>query len=265
MTTGQTRFPIAPSKFKFAQHGQSGMWVCELLPYTAKMVDDMCFIRTHAHRGHQPRAGHHLHADRQPDHRPALPRAPGSPTASALNENLPTFVVLVAKPTIPRRRCRRSRPGCGRRATCPASTPASRSAPPATRSCTSTIRPACRRQVRRRTLDGAGRAERAALREARRPRDADAHRAVRDGLPHAGLRAGADRPLEGARAAPSSSTATTREKPGTFAHTLPAGPPAGRARRALRADLPQQLGPARQPAGRAAQPVQGRRPGLLRR
>src|SRR5947207_2997776 len=34
MTSGQKRFPIAPSKFKFAQHGQSGMWVTELLPYT---------------------------------------------------------------------------------------------------------------------------------------------------------------------------------------------------------------------------------------
>src|SRR5690242_17758945 len=40
MTSGQKRFPVAPSKFKFAQHGQSGMWVSELLPYTARMVDD---------------------------------------------------------------------------------------------------------------------------------------------------------------------------------------------------------------------------------
>jgi hypothetical protein len=36
MTSGQSRFPIAPSKFKFARHGQSGMWVTELLPWTAK-------------------------------------------------------------------------------------------------------------------------------------------------------------------------------------------------------------------------------------
>src|SRR5688572_16885496 len=42
MTSGQARFPIAPSKFKFAQHGECGMWVTELLPYTAKMVDEMC-------------------------------------------------------------------------------------------------------------------------------------------------------------------------------------------------------------------------------
>ena len=36
MTSGQTRFPIAPSKYKFAQHGQSGAWVSELMPWTAR-------------------------------------------------------------------------------------------------------------------------------------------------------------------------------------------------------------------------------------
>src|ERR1051325_12061385 len=46
MTSGQARFPIAPSKYKFAQYGKNGMWVSELLPWTAKMVDDMCFIRS---------------------------------------------------------------------------------------------------------------------------------------------------------------------------------------------------------------------------
>ena len=40
MTSGQSRFPIAPSVFKFAQHGKSGAWVSELLPYTARMVDE---------------------------------------------------------------------------------------------------------------------------------------------------------------------------------------------------------------------------------
>ncbi len=34
MTSGQARFPIAPSMYKFAQHGDSGMWVSELLPAT---------------------------------------------------------------------------------------------------------------------------------------------------------------------------------------------------------------------------------------
>src|SRR6185312_3618598 len=40
MTSGQKRFPVAPSKYKFAQHGKSGTWVSELLPWTASMVDD---------------------------------------------------------------------------------------------------------------------------------------------------------------------------------------------------------------------------------
>src|SRR5262245_38775072 len=39
MTSGQARFPIAPSKFRFARHGRCGMWVSELLPWTARMVD----------------------------------------------------------------------------------------------------------------------------------------------------------------------------------------------------------------------------------
>src|SRR5271154_5050388 len=41
MTSGQKRFPVAPSKYQFAQHGECGMWACELLPYTSSMVDDM--------------------------------------------------------------------------------------------------------------------------------------------------------------------------------------------------------------------------------
>src|SRR5262249_52178513 len=46
MTSGQACFPIAPSKFKFARQGKCGMWVSELLPWTARMVDEMCFIRS---------------------------------------------------------------------------------------------------------------------------------------------------------------------------------------------------------------------------
>src|SRR5262249_9947083 len=46
MTAGRARFPIARWKYKFARRGQCGMWVTELLPWTAKMVDDMCFIRS---------------------------------------------------------------------------------------------------------------------------------------------------------------------------------------------------------------------------
>ena len=46
MTSGQTRLPVAPSMFKFSQHGQSGTWVSELLPYTAKCVDDIAVVKT---------------------------------------------------------------------------------------------------------------------------------------------------------------------------------------------------------------------------
>ncbi len=46
MTSGQTRFPVAPSMFKFAQHGRSGMWVSDLLPHTASIVDDITMIKT---------------------------------------------------------------------------------------------------------------------------------------------------------------------------------------------------------------------------
>jgi hypothetical protein len=46
MTSGQTRFPVAPSYFKFAQHGRSGAWVSELLPWTAKVVDELAIVRS---------------------------------------------------------------------------------------------------------------------------------------------------------------------------------------------------------------------------
>ncbi len=46
MTSGQARLPVAPSMFKFAQHGQSGMWVSELLPHTAGIVDDIALVKT---------------------------------------------------------------------------------------------------------------------------------------------------------------------------------------------------------------------------
>src|SRR5438128_4954329 len=46
MTAGQATFPIAPSKFKFARHGKSGAWLSELLPHTARIADDLCFVKS---------------------------------------------------------------------------------------------------------------------------------------------------------------------------------------------------------------------------
>ncbi len=99
MTSGQKRFPIAPSKFQFAQHGQSGMWVSDLLPYTSKMVDDMCFVRSMNTEAinHEP-AITLMQTGNMVTGRPCL----GSWASYGLgsgNHNLPTFVVLVAKPS----------------------------------------------------------------------------------------------------------------------------------------------------------------------
>ncbi|HND51843.1 MAG TPA: DUF1501 domain-containing protein, partial [Pirellulaceae bacterium] len=46
MTSGQARLPVAPSMFKFEQHGKSGMWVSELLPHLSKHVDRMALLKT---------------------------------------------------------------------------------------------------------------------------------------------------------------------------------------------------------------------------
>ncbi len=46
MTSGQGRFPVAPSKFRFAQHGRSGLWASELLPHTAGVVDELAVVRS---------------------------------------------------------------------------------------------------------------------------------------------------------------------------------------------------------------------------
>ena len=46
MTAAQSSFPVAPSLFQFAQHGKSGAWISELMPHTAKIVDELCFIKS---------------------------------------------------------------------------------------------------------------------------------------------------------------------------------------------------------------------------
>jgi hypothetical protein len=99
MTSGQARFPIAPSKFKFAQHGKCGMWVSELLPNLSSMADDLCFIRSmHTEAiNHEP-AITFIQTGNQVTGKPCL-GAWASYGLGSLNQNLPTFVVLVAKPS----------------------------------------------------------------------------------------------------------------------------------------------------------------------
>jgi hypothetical protein len=102
MTSGQSRFPIAPSVFKFAQRGQSGAWVSDLLPYTAKMVDDMSIIRTMNTEAinHEP-AITFIQTGAMIAGKPCM----GAWVAYGLgttNQDLPTFVVLNASHTHPK-------------------------------------------------------------------------------------------------------------------------------------------------------------------
>ncbi|MBK1832992.1 DUF1501 domain-containing protein [Roseibacillus ishigakijimensis] len=101
MTAGQSSFPLAPSAFDFSQHGKSGMWVSELLPHTAKVVDDICLIRSmHTEAiNHEP-ANQLCYTGNQVAGKASL----GSWLSYGLgssNENLPSFVVLHAKHSNP--------------------------------------------------------------------------------------------------------------------------------------------------------------------
>ena len=100
MTSGQSRFPIAPSKFRFRAAGDCGMMMnTELLPNLAKKADEICWMRS-------------LHTEAI-NHEPAIAamqtgnQGPGKPCLGSWasyglgsdNSNLPAFVVLVATPS----------------------------------------------------------------------------------------------------------------------------------------------------------------------
>jgi hypothetical protein len=97
MTSGQARFPIAPSMYRFEQCGPSGMWISELLPWLKKVAGDLVFIRSmHTEAiNHEP-AITLMQTGNQVTGRPCL-GAWASYGLGALNDNLPTFVVMVAK------------------------------------------------------------------------------------------------------------------------------------------------------------------------
>ena len=102
MTSGQTRFPIAPSVFKFQQHGQSGAWISELLPNVAKMADQLTIIRSMNTDAinHEP-AITFIQTGNQIAGKPCI----GSWIAyglGSMNQDLPTFVVLNASHTHPK-------------------------------------------------------------------------------------------------------------------------------------------------------------------
>ncbi|GAA4435009.1 DUF1501 domain-containing protein [Ravibacter arvi] len=97
MSANQSALPIAPSAFRFNQYGTNGTWVSELLPHTAKVVDDLCIVKS-------------LYSEAI-NHDPAITflqtgnQLPGRPSIGSwvnyglgsMNENLPAFIVLVSK------------------------------------------------------------------------------------------------------------------------------------------------------------------------
>ncbi|MDF1799427.1 MAG: DUF1501 domain-containing protein [Planctomycetota bacterium] len=99
MTSGQTRFPVAPSLFRFSRYPnrQDGAWVSEAMPHTGGVARELCFIRS-------------MHTDAI-NHEPAITffqtgtQQPGRPSFGAwcsyglgnANENLPAFVVLISQ------------------------------------------------------------------------------------------------------------------------------------------------------------------------
>ena len=96
MTAAQASFPVVPSLFKFAQYGNSGAWVSELMPHTAKVVDDLCFIKSMYTEAinHDP-AVTFFQTGFQLAGRPSI----GSWIAYGLgseNHDLPAFVVMVS-------------------------------------------------------------------------------------------------------------------------------------------------------------------------
>jgi hypothetical protein len=97
MTSGQSALPVAPSIYKFAQHGSQGTWVSELLPHTAKIVDELTIIKTVNTEAinHDPAITFIQTGFQQPG-RPSM-GAWVSYGLGSENDNLPAFVVLLSQ------------------------------------------------------------------------------------------------------------------------------------------------------------------------
>lgn len=97
MTAFQASFPTAPTIFKFAQHGQSGAWLSDLLPHTAKIADELCFMKSlHTEAINHDPAVTFFQTGFQLAGRPSI----GSWLAYGLgseNKDLPSFVVMISQ------------------------------------------------------------------------------------------------------------------------------------------------------------------------
>ena len=97
MTASQKSFPLIPSFTNFQQHGQNGTWLGELLPFTSKILDDICIIKSmHTEAiNHDPAVSFFQTGNQQPG-RPSM----GSWLSYGLgseNKNLPSFCVLLSR------------------------------------------------------------------------------------------------------------------------------------------------------------------------
>ncbi len=97
MTSGQKSFPVIAPKFKFSQVGQNGTWLSELLPHTAKVVDDLCIVRSMYTEAinHDPAITFIQTGSQQPG-RPSM----GAWVAYGLGsdaKDLPAFVVMLSQ------------------------------------------------------------------------------------------------------------------------------------------------------------------------
>jgi hypothetical protein len=99
MTATQDRFPVAPSRFRFARHGRSGAWVSELLPHTARVADELCFVKSmHTEAINHDPAITFFQSGAQLAGRPSM-GAWVSYGLGSISRDLPAFVVLVSQGT----------------------------------------------------------------------------------------------------------------------------------------------------------------------
>lgn len=101
MTSGQAAFPLAPTTFKFTQHGKCGTWISSALPWHGRMADDICVIRSmHTDAiNHEP-ANQLVYTGSMQNGKASL----GSWLSyglGSMNKDLPDFVVLHARHTSP--------------------------------------------------------------------------------------------------------------------------------------------------------------------
>ncbi len=99
MTSGQAKFPVAPSLFNFTRYDnrQDGVWLSELIPHTGAIAGELCFIhsmRTEA-INHEPGITFFQTGNQQPG-RPSF-GAWMSYGLGSMNANLPSFVVMITQ------------------------------------------------------------------------------------------------------------------------------------------------------------------------